>query len=554
MRIRLYFFVCVPFTSLAMEKIWHHTFLDTPSYPQTQPGRNNTFSDMHDTDESSESADSQSTNSQDSDSELQEPFEIPATPLFQPQPLRTMCINTIARLCVTDTRFNATSLACLPHDLASELLARLKGNISGTKLIKSLQPREYVTYKMSPDGAHILVIPANPSKPLLVLDGRSGEQRHLLEESLTSDTQANVDSNNRFIPVGWSTAGRYVYACFNYSKIGQDAQYVYKVWDATTGKLLPYTIPFTPLGKLYFSSDDRWLLGKQMEKPLMVHESASGALRASLGPASASYEKQKCHDPRHEWISVPDGMTTYLYDSESLKLQHTLLGQLKSFSTDGTLLATHEVTPNKPDFVECDRARIYNRRAEIVNIIPLRGQMYYSMAFAPTTPVLYVFDNQTENHYSLETKEPIKILNHLYFKKRGNPFSPEKIIPGCYTDATGQTTISLARTLITLTTPSGSKKIVCNTKVKDLRYTYDPAIVALGDYCKIRFFLHLPTGALVPCNIQLHSSLFSHRPITKLSCHEYFITKKDSSQQLVRLERPAAIEPIIAMLTQKVAK
>jgi hypothetical protein len=504
-----------------MEKIWHHTFdLDTIHHP-TKSDLNNVSKDS------------------DLKKELDESLEVPKKLLFQPQSLRTMCINTIARLCMTDTRFNATSLAGLPHDLASELLERLKATISGVKCIRSLDKSS--TYKMSPDGAAILVIPSSNQQPLSILDAKTGMHQVTLKDSLNSDTTKTSNDRNRFIPIKWSNTGRYVYACFQLPyTIKRSTEYLYKVWNASTGNPLPYTIPFAPCGKLYFSSDDRWLMGKLMDKPLLVYESTTGTLKASLGPASESHKKQKCHDPQHEWIIVPDEGNTQLYDAKSLALVRTIMGELKSISAEGALLAT----------LHKDQARIFNRNGQMACSIPLKDLSYFDMSFIPNSQILSVFDSNTEHHYSLETGQLVRTLNHSHSDL-------------CFLDAQASKSIIItkingknknSKTLIIITAPTGNKYIECNNTVKNIRYAHHKDVVALCDSREVHFLLQLETGTLIPCNFELKNGLFSYRPIKELSCDGYWINHTAWDKQLMHLEHPAPLAPIIAMLTQKMAK
>jgi hypothetical protein len=522
-----------------MEKIWHHTFdLDTIHHP-TQSDLNNVSKDS------------------DLKKELDESLEVPKKLLFQPQSLRTMCINTIARLCMTDTRFNATSLAGLPHDLASELLERLKATISIVKCIRSLDKS---TYKMSPDGAAILVIPSSNQQPLCILDAKTGMHQVTLKDSLNSDTTKTSNDRNRFIPIRWSNTGRYVYACFQlpYPK-KRSTEYLYKVWNTSTGNPLPYTIPFAPCGKLYFSSDDRWLMGKLMDKPLLVYESTTGTLKASLGPASESHKKQKCHDPQHEWIIVPEEGNTQLYDAKSLALVRTIMGELKSISAEGALLATlHEENKTQPESIphrnRCPyQALIFNRNGQMVCSIPLKDLSWFDMSFTPNSHMLRVFNHSTEHHYSLETGQLIRTLNH--------PLQSYSDL--CFLDGQASKSIIIrkingknknSKTLIIITTSTGNKYIECNNTVKNIRYAHHKDVVALCDSIEVNFLLQLETGTLIPCNFELKKVLFSYLPIKELSCDGYWINRTGSGKQLMHLEHPAPLAPIIAMLRQKMAK
>lgn len=515
----LYFFLIISCSSPAMEKIWHHTGLFDDNTDRF-------VIDLPDTLDETTTSDK---------------------PIFQPHSLRTVCLNKISQLCQSDARFNATSLSGMPPELASGLLERLNGNITGTKCIRSLNSKENTTYKMSHDGLSILAIPQHTTLPLCILDGKTGLERIILENSLTSDNQKPGNMNNRFVPIKWSSTGKYVYGCYKtYYKPGESAKYVYKVWDSKTGKLMPYTIPFEPCGKLYFSSDDRWLLGKLMNEPLMVYESTTGTVKGLLGPASDSFARQKCTDPLHQWIVVKHEGNTQLYDTCSLALAHTIRGTLKCFSANGALLATeHGQTSYK--------ALIYNRTGELLASIPLKGLRWHGMSFTPCAQILRVYDSDTEHQYSLESKELIKTLNH----------NTDRNTDLCFFDSEAQGSITLTKikdkskkrkTNIAIVNEVLNRQIKCPNKITSVRYTNNKHIVALCDYKNVHFWLHLQTGALIPCKLELKNGTFSYRPIKELTSDEYWVNTTDSGYQLIQLERLEKLVPIIEMLTQKVAK
>jgi len=479
---------------------------------------------------------------------------------YQPASLRDQCLDKVVHYLATGSSLPSSNLSCLPTDLAEPLLEKLKQLQTRSTVIRAVPG----SAKMSPDGSKLLVDIRDDS-PLKVYESSTGFFLFDLEDSLTSDGKVITADNRRFIPIKWSSTGKYIYANFYVPQNHwqHPIQYLYKIWDSTTGKRL-YNIPFEPCGKLYFSPNDQFLLSKLMNHSLQVYHGATGVLAATLGPKTHGYWRYP-QDPQNQWIMAYDEESdTELYDTQSFALAKKLPGQLKCFSADGDLIAiqTEEDTGrvqechddfgfpfNRTRSIMAPFACIYNRRFQSLAKIPFKGRLLNVMVISPCHQFLIVCDPLSERHYSIATKQQTQELEH-HFDIDEKPIS-------IFSTFRGDGTIKLEKrdktTQITIAQDNMQRRIICPTNIRTVFYTENPYLVGLEYQCQIRYFLNIKTGVLIPCTISVKNGLFRYKP-TKAICQGYFITKNGEQYELCKLTVSDKLLPCIQLLTKRLKK
>ncbi len=414
------------------------------------------------------------------------------------------------------------------RDLAEPVLQKCKEQINGSVLISKLEGPG----KISPDGSKILVSPAQ--KALKIYSVATGIKIATLEDD------KNSSFDNRRVGFHWSTTGRYIYAAYctpEKSDTGS-ALYINKVWDSNTCKKL-YQILTTPCCKLYFAPTDKYLLKKATSRTLEAYQADTGVNAGFLGEPSYGYIKTP-QDPLGQWIISYDQKRTSFYEASKLASLKDLKEKITCWSHDGNLICTEE---NRT-------SHIYNRLLEEIIKIPL-NKWTLNMAISPCNKALICYENESEDHYSLETGKTIKTFRHDSFDLRTNDLM--------FADFTGNTTITLSRkdqkTEISLAHGAVTQKLECPQKVDRIVYTKNNTIIGLAYFDTILYFLNLKTGALIPCNIYRKHTLFNYKQAKHLSQDGYFVTRNGDHYELRQLaaDNPQAT-PLVAVLTQKLEK
>lgn len=475
---------------------------------------------------------------------MQRPARVPT--------LKYLCMERIVKEIQKNPHYNTAHLAQLPIEIAEPFLKVIEDNIDSSRCIAQLPGQG----KLSPDGSKVLVDENHAD--LKVYDTKTGTFLYSLEDSLTSDGKRWTHDNGRFIPINWSSVGRYIYANYSMPNSAEgEFRYLYKIWNSTTGTKL-YEFPCAPCWKLYFSANDAWLLSKKINKPLKVYHSATGVYAATLGDPTYPHKKTP-QDRLGQWLVVKNVETTQFHEIQSLALIKTLAGSPHHFSKDGTfILRTNEWTgqirehdafdmallgPPARERVTIPYACIYNRMFQLLAKIAISG-WGYRLAMDPSSQILIDPDDR-ERHYSIGTGEKIDEFEHE------TDFD-------CYPIATFAHPNSIDRIRLqkdgnkTLITTTGDVKLTikCPQQVNRIFYTVYPHIVVLAQYRYMHYFLNLKTGTLIPYAIALKQKMFSYKPTKNLCPQGYFVAKKDDQFELRQLQTTGA-DSLIAVLQKK---
>lgn len=465
--------------------------------------------------------------------------------------LRQLCINKIAHYAQTDARYTAATISQLPLDTAQPLLDAINDTIYTSHLIARLPG----SGQISPDGSMVLVNGGDLAD-LQLYDAKTGAFLYSLEDSLTSDNKKWTPDNGRFIPINWSSTGRYIYANYRVQKpsIKDSTEYLYKVWDSKTGKKL-YHFSFEPCSKLCFRTHDRWLLKQLNGKPLEVCDGATGSVLTRIEDAEANTPQ----DPQDQWLVINNfkSETVRWYDTQ-LKLVQTLPGSLKCFSHDGNLFAVSTQEPTgevhyyfNPLYGERRRiitrpcAHIYNRLFQSLRKISCNGGN--SMTISPCQQFLISYDATYEGHFSIDTGLETKKYNH-HFDLDTHPLAT-------FSNFSCTGTIALQKrenkTLITIKSDNTKHKFECPGTAQ-IRYTVYPNIIGLyTGLDTIGYFLNLTTNALIPCNVKT-KSLFSYALDKHLAPNGDFVTWSQNGGYELRTLHSVKVTAIIEMLMQKI--
>ena len=464
--------------------------------------------------------------------------------------LRELCLNALVKDAQTDSKCNLKALAHLPHELAEPLLEKCKEQICVSVLVGNLPGQG----KISPDGSKILIA-APDYGALQIYSTATAALLATLEESITSDNQKPAGFTNTRLKYKWSNAGNYLY-CSYFTPSSDQTTYTIKVWDSDGKK--SYQLSSGPCRTLYFSPTDKYLLCKEVNKPLEVYHAATGTPAAILGEPSYYYSRRP-QDPHAQWLSADGQDGTRLYDSSTFAPIRSLPGIIKYWSRDGNLFALkleedtgQIIAADESDFmwggngqshrVTKSYAIIYNRLFEILTKVPFGNHMH-SIAISPDNRFLTNYSGEYQECYSLATGQKINEIAH-YHSDNHRTFS----------DLAGNYLIQLTKkhttTELCLTSKVFSQKIVCEGELDGIYYTKIPHLIAFAKHDKIRYLLNPKIGILIPCNVEVKYT-FKLKPSKAFSAAGYYITKEGRQNVLRRLIIHEKLTPLIKMLSHK---